>query len=84
MKKLQALETYQQLMADSTTGPIDKQLQRRAGDTPAEVSGKIAADKDEIDLLAAAVLIAQVCHQLSAWNTDRKNEQQQRTSLFVP
>lgn len=64
MKKLQALETYQQLMADSTTGPIDKQLQRRAGDTPAEVSGKIAADKDEIDLLAAAVLIAQVCQQL--------------------
>lgn len=59
MRKLQALETYQQLMADSTSGPVDKQLQRQAGDTPADVSGKIAADKDEIDVLAAAVLIAQ-------------------------
>lgn len=63
MKKLQALETYQQLMADSSSGTTDKHLQRKAGDTPSQVSAKIAADTDEIPLLDAAILIAQVrCH----------------------
>jgi hypothetical protein len=69
MKKLQALETYQQLMTDnssSSSGLSDKQLQRQAGDTPSQVSAKIAADKDQIPLLDAAILIAQVsCSQLS-------------------
>lgn len=59
MKKLQALEAYQQLLSTSS-GPAEKQLQRRAGDSPAEVSAKIAANKDEVPLLDAAILIAQV------------------------
>lgn len=65
MQKLQALETYQQLMSDSSSssssaGQSDEQLQRQAGDTPSQVSAKIAADKDHIPLLDAAILIAQV------------------------
>jgi hypothetical protein len=59
MKKLQALEAYQQLLS-SSSGPDEKQLQRKAGDSPAEVSAKIAANKDELPLLDAAILIAQV------------------------
>lgn len=64
MKRLQALEAYEQLLSNSSSsnskGSGSKQLQHQAGDTPAEVAAKIAADRDEVPLLDAAILIAQV------------------------
>lgn len=71
MKKLQALEAYQQLLSSSSSGPDEKQLQRKAGDGPAEVSAKIAANKDELPLLDAAILIAQV-RISSRWSSQNK------------
>jgi hypothetical protein len=70
MKKLQALEAYQQLLS-SSSGPDEKQLQRKAGDSPAEVSAKLAANKDELPLLDAAILIAQV-RISSRWSSQNK------------
>jgi hypothetical protein len=67
MQKLQALETYQQLLSHDKSS--SKEVQRRPGDTPAEVSAKIAADRDEVPLLDAAILIAQVCLPGAVWAT---------------
>lgn len=61
MKRLQALEQYQQLLSSSSSSESSsKELQRQKGDTPAEVAAKIAANRDEVPLLDAALLIAQV------------------------
>jgi len=61
MKRLQALEQYQQLLSSSSSiESRSKDLQRQRGDTPAEVAAKIAANRDEVPLLDAALLIAQV------------------------
>lgn len=63
MKKLKALEDYQQLLSDcSGSSSSGGSLTRQPGDTPAEVADKIAADRDEVPLLDAAILIAQVTH----------------------
>lgn len=59
IRKLHALETYQHLLSHDKDS--SREVQRRPGDTPAEVSAKIAADRDEVPLLDAAILIAQVC-----------------------
>lgn len=65
MKKLQALEAYQQLLSSSSSGATDSKLQRKAGDSPADVAEKIAQNSDEVPLLDAAILIAQVSSVMS-------------------
>lgn len=65
-KRLQALEAYQELLGragDGSSGSGSSSRERKAGDTPADVAAKIAADRDEVPLLDAAILIAQVCWQ---------------------